>query len=115
MKNEFKVVPHFHQIADTGDYDGCYEITNGDISFFTKDDLEEDETFVKALNESGCEFYSEDSVEFELQLEKKRADNLSKLCYLANIPQNVIDMFSVCNPNENDIKWAKAKISELQK
>lgn len=40
-KDEWKVVPHFYQIADTGDYDGHYEITNGKVSLQTKDDEDE--------------------------------------------------------------------------
>jgi hypothetical protein len=58
MKQEFKVIPHFHQIADTGDYDGCYEITNGIISIFTKDDSDDGlDEIAKAFNESQCEFF----------------------------------------------------------
>lgn len=60
-KSEWKLVAHSYQIADTGDYDGHYEITNGKISIFTKDD---DDgalmSIVNALNDSGCEFYVDD-------------------------------------------------------
>jgi|ERR1035437_3680399 hypothetical protein len=71
-KPEWKLVPHFHQIADTGDYDGHYEITNGIVSIFTKDDGDDGlEAIVKALNDSECEFKLDDSKEFELHLEKK--------------------------------------------
>lgn len=73
---DWKFVAHSHQIADTGDYDGCYEITNGKVSIFTKDDDDEAlESVVKALNESGCKFYLDDSTEFEahiLREENKR-------------------------------------------
>jgi hypothetical protein len=37
---------HSHQIADTGDYDGYYEITNGKISLLTKDDDDEANLFL---------------------------------------------------------------------
>lgn len=73
---DWKLIAHSHQIADTGDYDGCYEITNGKVSIFTKDDDDEVlEPVVKALNESGCKFYLDDSAEFEahiLREENKR-------------------------------------------
>ena len=73
----FKLVPHFHQIADTGDYDGCYEITNGKISIFTKDDGDDGlDEVVNALNESGCEFQLDDSKEFELHLAKQEIKEL---------------------------------------
>lgn len=47
-----------YQIADTGDYDGHYEITDGKILLITKDDLEEEDAnkIVNALNDSGCVF-----------------------------------------------------------
>jgi hypothetical protein len=67
-KNDWKLVSHSHQIADTGDYDGCYEITNGKISIFTQDDGESLEAIVTALNDSGCEFYLDDCAEYEAHL-----------------------------------------------
>lgn len=48
---------HFGQIADTGDYDGSYEITNGKISLITNDDDEGLQEIVDALNNSGAKFY----------------------------------------------------------
>lgn len=55
---EWELKCHSYQIADTGDYDGYWEITNGKISIFSKDD-EEDQLLevVNSLNESGCKFY----------------------------------------------------------
>lgn len=68
-KQNWKLVPHSYQIADTGDYDGYYEITNGKMSIYTKDDDDEAlEPVVKALNESGSEFYLDDSAEFEASI-----------------------------------------------
>ncbi len=58
---EWKLIGHSHQIADTGDYDGHYEITDGNISILTKDD--DDETLqeiVDVLNKSNCEFFQDD-------------------------------------------------------
>ncbi len=63
-KSEWKLVPHFHQIADTGDFDGNYELTNGKISIFTKGDNDEGlDEIITALNKSGIEFYLDDSKE----------------------------------------------------
>ncbi len=63
---EWKLIGHSYQIADTGDYDGNYEITNGKISLLTKDDDEESlQPIVNALNNSGCKFYTNDLFEFE--------------------------------------------------
>jgi len=74
---EWKLIGHSHQIADTGDYDECYEITNGKVSIFTQDDDEDAlQPIVKALNESGCKFYLDDSAQFELNLEKEETKKL---------------------------------------
>jgi len=70
--NEWKIIGHNYQIADTGDYDGCYELTNGKISFYTKDgDENEIQPIIDALNNSGCDFYLDDSSEFELHVLKE--------------------------------------------
>ncbi len=71
MKNEskpkFELKSHSSQIADTGDYDGEYEITNGKVSLFTKDgDDEALQVIVDALNDSGADFYLDDSEKIEL-------------------------------------------------
>jgi hypothetical protein len=62
-KSKWEFKAHSHQIADTGDYDGYYEITNGDITLITKDDYEETErqlkTAVAALNRWGINFYDQ--------------------------------------------------------
>ena len=75
MESELK--GHSHQIADTGDYDGYYEITNGKISLLTKDDDDEVlQPIVEALNASGCKFYQDDWLEFENQILKKEIKRL---------------------------------------
>lgn len=79
-KNEWNLIPHSYQIADTGDYDGHYEVTDGTISLLTKDD--DDEALagvVKALNDSGCKFYQDDAAEFELKLLKEEITKKSTL------------------------------------
>ena len=68
---------HSHQIADTGDYDGYYEITNGKISLLTKDDDDEAlQPIVDALNDSGCKFYQDDWFEFENNMLKEEISRL---------------------------------------
>ena len=68
---------HSHQIADTGDYDGYYEITNGKISLLTKDDDDEAlQPIVDALNDSGCKFYQDDWFEFENKMLKEEISRL---------------------------------------
>jgi hypothetical protein len=68
---------HSHQIADTGDYDGYYEITNGKISLLTKDDDDEAlQPIVDALNDSGCKFYQDDWFEFENRMLKEEISRL---------------------------------------
>jgi hypothetical protein len=71
-KGDWKLIGHSYAIADTGDYDGCYEITDGKISILTKDDDDEAlQPIVNALNDSGCKFYQDDAVEFENELLKQ--------------------------------------------
>lgn len=78
-KGDFRLVAHSHQIADTGDYDGHYEITDGKISICTKYDEEGDlQPIVDALNSAGCKFYQDDSMEFELKLLKDQMDSIKK-------------------------------------
>jgi hypothetical protein len=52
---KWKLIGHSYQIADTGDYDGHWEITDGKISILTKDDDDEEtlQPIVDALNDSG--------------------------------------------------------------
>lgn len=68
---DWKIVAHSHQIADTGDYGGCYELTNGKISIYTQDDGDELQSIIDVLNESEYDFYLDDSAEFELHILKE--------------------------------------------
>lgn len=71
VKDGWELIGHSHQIADTGDYDGHYEITNGKISLLTQDDDDESlQPIVDALNNSGCKFYQNDWFEFENKMLK---------------------------------------------
>lgn len=79
--NNWELKPHSYQIADTGDYDGHYEITNGKISLFIKD-YECDEPLQKvvdAMNESGCQFEMDDSAKWELEVVKRENQRLLKI------------------------------------
>ena len=74
---EWKLIGHNHQIADTGDYDGYYEITNGKISLRINDDDDEAlQHIVDALNDSGCKFYQDDWLEFENKMLKEEISRL---------------------------------------
>jgi hypothetical protein len=93
---DWKLIAHSHQIADTGDYDGCYEVTNGNVSLFTKDDDDEAiEPVVKALNESGINFYIDDSDKWELQAIR---DENKRLHYMIDNGLGWDDM-------KNDVKY----------
>lgn len=76
---DWKLIGHSYQIADTGDYDGHYEITNGKISLFTGDDDEESlQPIVDSLNNSGCNFYQDDWFEYENNMLKEEISRLRK-------------------------------------
>lgn len=76
---DWKLMGHSYQIADTGDYDGHYEITNGKISLLTQDDDDEAlHPIVDALNDSGCKFYQDDWFEIENKLLKDDNAELRK-------------------------------------
>lgn len=78
-KGDWELTGHSYQIADTGDYDGNYEITNGKISLLTKDDDEEAlQPIVNALNNSGAKFYMDDAAEFEAKMYKELYEGLQK-------------------------------------
>jgi len=85
--NNWELKPQSYQIADTGDYDGHYEITNGKITLFVRDD-DSDESLQKvvdALNESGCKFEIDDSAKWELESIRKENQRLWKLLEKHNI------------------------------
>lgn len=73
---EWRLEPHTYPIADTGDYDGYWELTNGDIELITKDDNlgdEEGQALLKVLNDTDCEWedWTVSNLQFELEMEKK--------------------------------------------
>lgn len=82
---------HFHAIGMTGDYDGYYEVGNGDIFLCTNDDPEDiTETentlqrVANALNESGCKFYCNTTTEHKLHVDnmelRYKNDELKDRC-----------------------------------
>tara|TARA_R100000781_G_C4081320_1_gene127845 strand:+ start:1097 stop:1537 length:441 start_codon:yes stop_codon:yes gene_type:complete len=78
-EKKWKLIGHSHQIADTGDYDGHYELTNGKISLLTKEDDDEAiQPIADALNDSGIKFYQDDFFEFENRIIKQELDELRK-------------------------------------
>ena len=57
-KHTWQLIGVSHPIADTGDYSGHYEITDGNMTIITHDDDAESlQPIVDALNDSGCSFY----------------------------------------------------------
>ena len=117
-KNKWEFKSHSHQIADTGDYDGYYEISNGDITLVTRDDFEDAErqlkTAVAALNRWGIKFYDQkvedlsidiyclkdaqkwkDEEFAALQSKVERYDELYRLCF-----SNLAKLRARCQDNE---------------
>lgn len=79
----FELKAHSFQIADTGDYDGFYEITNGDVSICTKDEGGDEnealEAIVKALNDSGCKFEYTHDYKFEIHMLREEIKQLNHM------------------------------------
>ena len=69
---EWEIIPHFFQIADTGDYDGHFEINNGEISILTKSDDDEGlDAIIKALNDAKIGLrLNDDKVQYEIAMLK---------------------------------------------
>jgi hypothetical protein len=76
----FEWIPHFGQIADTGDHDGEYELSNGGVSLFTKE-IDDESMFEiqKALNDSGAIFYTDPPERYELFNLKHQIDSHTAL------------------------------------
>lgn len=78
-KKRWKLRSTSYQIADTGDYDGHYEITNEKVSIFSKDDDDEAlQKVVDAFNNSGCDFYLDDSDKVQIHLLEYQVEDLNK-------------------------------------
>lgn len=72
MENKWEVKSHSYAIADTGDYDGYYEITNGNITLTTRDDYEETERQLQiaaaVLNKWGINFYDQNVEDLSIDI-----------------------------------------------
>lgn len=103
-ERKYELIGHSHQIADTGDYDGYYEITNGEVSILTQDDDDEAlEEVVKALNNSGCKFYLDDSDRWEANHYKQEFERLEM--YLEKKGFTYDDVLSETMGKEEEIKF----------
>ncbi len=67
------------QIADTGDYDSHYELSNGKITLITRDEIEDEDhiALLELLNKIGArwEDWDKDNVNFGFELEKKNSEH----------------------------------------
>lgn len=72
-QNKWEVKSHSHQIADTGDYDGYWEITNGKIHICTKDDGPDMPDILQEvadlLTKTECDFWVNNLKEIDLHFE----------------------------------------------
>lgn len=119
---EWKLIGHSHQIADTGDYDGYYEITNGKVSILTNSDNDEALLpIVKALNDSGCKFYLDDAKEVELYLLKKEYTELkakyedpADSIYIQPTFNDYIEVNECPKCHSKNIKWYLSSTKECK-
>ncbi len=100
----YEVKAYSHQISDTGDYDGHWEITNGKVTLFTKDDPDDEvlQKVADALNESGCEFYLDDSDAFLRHHFEKENKELNLI--LPALEQTIIDQDKVILEQRKEIE-----------
>ncbi len=110
VAGKWELKGHSYQIADTGDYDGHWEITDGKIQLFTKDDDDESlGEIVKVLNHYDIDFYVSDEVEFENHLLKQEIKQLK--CAHPSI-KKVENDYSVCTDCEKP--FTESEIQSLQ-
>lgn len=78
MKNNWTLIPQSYQIADTGDYDGHYEISNGLITLGTTSDDEDSlNSLIYFLNTLEIQIYPTPNYEIELLIEKEENKRLN--------------------------------------
>lgn len=73
---KWEIKEHSMQIADTGDYDGYWELTNGTISLVTRDEIDVDdpdsplEMVEHYLNEAGVKWenWIEDDLRYQVHV-----------------------------------------------
>jgi hypothetical protein len=128
MKDKpFELKSHSSQIADTGDYDGYYEITNGKVSIMTRDDQEDNELqeVADALNKTRCSFYLDDSHEFLYHVTKQEFDSYKSVLKGVNpevVPELLRTLKNLCeyfewaidDPNFPAYREAKEAINKAK-
>ena len=101
---------HTNQIADTGDYDGHYELTDGVTSLITKDDVcgEDAARLTAALNEMGVnwEDWNLDNAKFELHLEKENNQKWKSIA--AALYEELCAGFAMDEPLEAMVQYEEA-------
>ncbi len=102
MENkQWKLRYNSYPIADTGDYDGHFELTNGDISIVTKDDISDTHDreqnwcspVVDALNELDAKWenWAYGELQYELHLEKEKLERMKKFMIAIGVHEVLID------------------------
>lgn len=120
--NNWQYKENFHAIADTGDYDGHYEVTNGDISLCTNDDPEDISEsrnalhiVVKALNDSGCKFYVNTKAEHSLHIENMLLRNALEDISESDCDYETVDFATTVHDTECKACIAKAALKSIKK
>lgn len=99
MKNNWEVKSHSYQIADTGDYDGYWEVVNGKgQSFVTRedyDDIEKDlQKIADTLNGFEGNLSFETALELNLHTEnsyyKMALDYIKRCCLATGEPMDMV-------------------------
>jgi hypothetical protein len=94
-KHTWELIGVSHPIADTGDYSGHYEITDGNMAIITHDDdAEALQPIVDALNDSGCSFYFDISALYLIShendvLRDRNAELIKALKEMVDLWENV--------------------------
>jgi hypothetical protein len=96
----WKLIGHSYQCGPTGDYDGYYEITNGEMSILSKDDDDESlRPVVEVLNLSNCNFYLDNSLSIENYLLKQQIKMLKDM--IENDIKTEEDYYEFLKQNRN--------------
>lgn len=130
-KQPWKVTVHSHQIADTGDYDGYYEISNGKTSLYTNDEDLGDESeehgfeeLVEALNKTQATFWT--NGDDEANGYRMEAEHFKRECHAMTTALAAKDaeieqwklraemLLRTREPEQATIDWATDKVIELK-
>jgi len=95
---EWELKYHSYAIADTGDYDGHYELTNGTITLITRDEIDTEnpdselEKAIYWLNEADIKWenWVEDDLRFQIHLleeDKKKLKDIARTLYNAIVSE----------------------------